>query len=324
MKEKLKNNSGEKIMSRNTNIEQIKFPVKLRPVYTKEKKYSRLSNYSAVTGIFEKEERVFSVVSKDYTLILNEDAIALGKSIFSKIFPESCDDDFTVFNVVFPSTRSYCHIDLINKNYTLNIWDKEVYIPFIRITNSYNKTKKLRFELGFCRQVCDNGVIFEREFVSLDYIHYGNSIGKILNMTVNDLKLKDLKLIESKFIEYMKYLKEIKIEEKYFIPLIAKIFGLKFKSDNVSDRYRKIIEKQKEEFLNIMERLKRKYTRELGENAYSLFNTATALANETDFVKIVRYNDYQTKAGIWVKEIIKIDNELHFQQYLDNCISYLN
>ena len=323
MNEKLINNTGEKIMSRNTNTEHIKFPVELRPLYTKGKEYSRLSHYSAVTGMIEKEEKVFSVVSRDYTLILNEEAIEIGKSIFKKIFPESGDEDFTVFNIVYPSTRSYCHIDLINKYYTLNIWGEEVYIPFIRITNSYNKTKKLRFELGFCRKVCDNGVIFEREFVSFNYVHYRKSIGNIKKITVNDLKLKDLKLIENRFIKYMNNLKETKIKEKYFIAVVATIFGLKFNTENVSDRYLKIIEKQKEEFLNIMERLKRKYTGELGENAYSLFNTATAFVNETEFVNRVRYNDYQTKAGKWVKKMIRIENEELIQEYLNNCMNSL-
>lgn len=84
------------------------------------------------------------------------------------------------------------------------------------------------------------------------------------------------------------------------------------------------MEKQKGEFLNIMESLKNKYIGELGENAYGLFNTATAFANETKFVKCDRYNGYQTKAGKWVREIVRIKNEKFFQKYLDNCIDYLN
>lgn len=311
-------------MSRNTDLNQILFPVALKPVYIKGKRYKKLSNYSAVSGKFDGRENIFSVVSKDYTLILNEQALLLGKSIFGKIFPDSGVEDFNIFNITYPSTRSYCYIDLINRNYVLNVWDKEVYVPFIRITNSYNKLRKLRFELGFCRKVCDNGVIFEREFVSLDYSHYKNSLYNIEKFTGEELKIKKLKSIENRFIKYMEKLEKIRIEEKYFIPLTAKIFGLKFNTVNFSQRYRQIIEKQKEEFLIIMERLKRKYTEELGETAYSLFNTATAFANEKDFVKDVRYNDYQTKAGQWVKEIVRFKNENIIQKYLDSCINYLN
>ena len=139
-----------------------------------------------------------------------------------------------------------------------------------------------------------------------------------------DMKLKNLKDIENSFIEYMRNLNEIRIEKKFFTNLTAKIFGLKFNTENVSAKYRRIIEKQKEEFLNIMEGLKNKYIGELGENAYSLFNTATAFANETKFVKCDRYNGYQTKAGKWVREIVSMNKDGKVQEYLSNCKEYLN
>ena len=139
-----------------------------------------------------------------------------------------------------------------------------------------------------------------------------------------DMKLKKLKDIEKSFIEYMRNLNEIRIEKKYFTNITAKIFGLKFNTENVSAKYRRIIEKQKEEFLNIMERLKKKYIAELGENAYGLFNTATAFVNETKFVKCDRYNGYQTKAGKWVREIVRINNDKILEQYLEKSKDYLN
>ncbi len=310
-------------MSRNINTEELQFPVKLKPVYIKKNKYKGLTNYSAVTGTINKKENVFSVVSRNYALILNDEAIVLGKKIFKEMFPGSGVDEFIVFNINYPKTRSYCHIDLINKNYTLNIWRNEVYVPFIRITNSYNKSRKLGFDIGFVRKVCDNGVIFERELVSLNYFHCKKAVRNIMDCINKDMKLKKLKDIENSFIDYMRNLNEIRIEKKYFTNLTAKIFGLRFNTENVSEKYRKIIEKQKEEFLNIMEGLKDKYIRELGENAYGLFNTATAFANETKFVKCDRYNSYQTKAGKWVREIVRIKNEKLLQKYLDNCIDYL-
>jgi len=311
-------------MSRNTNIEELQFPVMLKPVYFKKNKYKGLTNYSAVTGIINKKENVFSVVSRNYALILNEEAIVLGKKIFKEMFPESGEDEFIVFNINYPKTRSYCHIDLINENYTLNIWGNEVYVPFIRITNSYNKSRKLGFEIGFVRKVCDNGVIFESELVSLNYFHYNKSFKNIMDCINKDMKLKNLKDIENSFIEYMRNLNEIRIEKKYFTNLTAKIFGLKFNTENVSAKYRRIIEKQKEEFLNIMEDLKKKYIGELGENAYGLFNTVTAFANETKFVKCDRYNGYQTKAGKWVREIVRINNDKILEQYLEKSKDYLN
>lgn len=311
-------------MNRNTNIQELQFPVILKPVYIKRNIYKGLTNYSAVTGKINKKENVFSIVSRNYALILNEEAIVLGKRIFKEMFPGSGEDEFIVFNINYPQTKSYCYIDLINKTYTVNIWDKEVYVPFIRVTNSYNKSRKLRFEIGFVRKVCDNGVIFERELVSLNYFHCNKSVKNIMECINKDMKLKKLIDIEKSFIEYMNNLRKIEIEEKYFTNLTAKIFGLKFNTENVSAKYRRIIEKQKEEFLNIIEDLKKKYIGELGENAYGLFNTATAFANETKFVKCDRYNGYQTKAGKWVREIVRINKEGKVPEYLADCMEYLN
>lgn len=311
-------------MSRNTNIEPLMFPVELKPVYLKEKRYNKLSNFSAVTANIDGEEKVYSVVSGGYTLVMNKDALAFGKEIFREMFPNSNDDDFIVFNVISPLSKSYCHIDLINRNYTLNICSQEVYVPFIRITNSYNKSRKLKFELGFCREVCDNGVIFEREFVSLNFNHFKNEISSRKILKIKDMNYEKLKSAEQSFINYMENLYNIKIEEKYFIPVTAEILRLKFKKEDVSERYYKIIDKQKEEFVTIMEKLKAKYTAELGETAYSLFNTVTALANEKVFVKNIRYNDYQIKAGEWVKKIVRMNEEEQIQKYLDDCVKNLN
>ncbi|MBL8007941.1 MAG: hypothetical protein JNJ56_10440 [Ignavibacteria bacterium] len=311
-------------MGRNTKIEELQFPVKLKPVYVKRNKNKMLTNYSAVTGIINKKENIFSVVSRNYALVLNNEAIVLGRRIMKEMFPEAGEDNLIVFNLNYPETRSYCHIDLINENYTFNIWEKEVYVPFLRITNSYNKSRKLGFEIGFVRKVCDNGVIFEREIVRLNYFHYNKTLNNFSDSIISDSKMKKLKEIEKSFTEYMRNLKEIIIAKEYFTGITAKIFGLKFSKENVSTKYSKILEKQKEEFVNIMEKLKQMYTSELGENAYSLFNTATAFANETGFVKCGRYNSFQTKTGKWVREIVRINKERKIQEYLKNCKDYLN
>ena len=92
-------------MSRNTNIEELQFPVMLKPVYIKKNKYKGLTNYSAVTGTINKKENVFSVVSRNYALILNEEAIVLGKRIFKEMFSESGEDELNVFNMNYPKTR---------------------------------------------------------------------------------------------------------------------------------------------------------------------------------------------------------------------------
>ena len=47
----------------------------------------------------------------------------------------------------------------------------ETYTPFVRITNSYNGTRALRIDLGFLREHCSNGVIFEQVAATLTVPH---------------------------------------------------------------------------------------------------------------------------------------------------------
>ena len=303
-------------MGRNTEFEKIDFPVSLKPVYLKGKKYSELTKYKAVTGIADSKETIFSLVSNNYSLITNSEALELGKNIFKEFFPSIDGSKFEIFNINYPNTRSFCHIDIINDCYSFNIWEKEVFIPFIRITNSYNKTRSLKFEIGFSRKVCDNGVIFEKETVELNYAHYKKSVSGILENIKAENQYDKLKKLEDEFSTFMKSLKELKINKEYYTPLTAKIFQLKFDIKSESRKIREKESKKMNQFVDYCEILSKNYISEIGENAYSLFNVATAFANNRDFVKSYRYNDYQIKAGTWLKTFTKRDQGESLEDYL--------
>ncbi len=165
-------------MSRNTNIYEILFPVECKPVYLENNRYP-IHAFQAVTGKFEDgSETIFSIVSDNYYLITNNEAYEMGKEIHRRLFPDATSDSFEVFNVIAPLTKSYCHIDIIDKNYTLNIWAKEVYVPFVRIQNSYNRTMPLKFQIGFCRKLCNNGAIFDKDLVTISMTHTKQSFRK--------------------------------------------------------------------------------------------------------------------------------------------------
>lgn len=53
----------------------------------------------------------------------------------------------------------------------------EVYVPYVRVTNSYNGTRALRFDVGFCRKLCANGVIFETDTIRFVYAHLRREVG---------------------------------------------------------------------------------------------------------------------------------------------------
>lgn len=307
-------------MNRITNLNNIDFPVKLLPVFIKDKKYKEAKGYRAVTGKTEGKEKIFSVVSNNYSLITNTQAFELGRRIFREFFPAVNEKDFTIFNVTHPETRSFCYIDIVNNLYTFNIWESEVYVPFMRITNSYNKTKALRFDIGFSREMCDNGVIFEKETVSINYIHYKRDFKKNYKEILNDFKPGEkfgkLKSLEKEFTGFMQKLRDIKIDKKYYVPMTAKIFNLKFNIDSENENLKKRDIKLMKEFIDYCKILRNKYSYILGNNAYSVFNVATEFANNRDFVKGYRYNEFQSKAGEWLKAVANRKDKDTLEEYL--------
>src|SRR5581483_6127736 len=155
-------------MTRNVDIQSLLFPVKENDVYVNNK---RIQGFKAITGILPEGERVFAVVSSNYKLITNDDALKMGKEIHKRLFKDANADTFDIFKIISPHTKSFCQIDIIDKNYKFNIWQKEIFVPFVRIHNSYNRSHSLQFDIGFCRKLCTNGVIFEQQIVKLKYAH---------------------------------------------------------------------------------------------------------------------------------------------------------
>jgi hypothetical protein len=67
-----------------------------------------------------------------------------------------------------PRTLSFAHIDLLNRTHVLNYYDTAVgkedpFTPFLRVTNSFNGGRALRFDMGFMRNHCSNSVILTRK-----------------------------------------------------------------------------------------------------------------------------------------------------------------
>lgn len=220
-------------MVRNTNIQQVLFPVELKPVFA-EGSRRPIEGYKAVTGkvdspfeLFE-TERVFTIVSDNYVLIPNKDALEMAKDIHSCLFPSGTSDSFEIFNIKTPGTLGSCHIDIIDKHYKLNILKNEIYVPFVRIQNSYNKTMPLRFLVGFCRSICTNGVIFEENSISINLPHKKTTLIVFNIEKIDTLKLKKF---ETDFMNKTTKADKIAIPEQLFIPLAAKALNIKFNLD---------------------------------------------------------------------------------------------
>ncbi|HMQ69969.1 MAG TPA: DUF932 domain-containing protein [Ignavibacteria bacterium] len=311
-------------MKRITNLNDVSFPVNLKPVFIQNNEFSKLKGFKVVIGEPDKKEKIFSVVSDKYSLVTNTEAYELGKSIFREYFGSSNSNNLSLFNVTFPTTKSFCNIDIVNRDYAFNIWGLETYFPFMRITNSYNRTKSLRFEIGFIRKWCDNGVIFEKETIHFNFTHFKRSVDKILTDIKKSDKQEKLITLEKQFTDIMNKLKDTKIEKDQYVPLTAKILSLNFDINSEDIKKRNIEINRKNEFVKHCESLRTDYSHLMSDNAYSAFNVATDFINNRDFIKSYRYNDYQIKAGKWLKEFASRKNKETLEEYLKDYAYLMN
>ena len=115
-----------------------------------------LDRHFAVVDV--ERTRPFAVVTDDYELITNEQAFEQAEAVMRRVFNTTSIRDFECLNVTMPKTRSFCPIDLIHRSADFNPWEEDSWTAFLRISNSYNRTRLLRFELvSGCANPLKNG-----------------------------------------------------------------------------------------------------------------------------------------------------------------------
>lgn len=290
-----------------TNLDLIEpvdafFPVELRPLYMRgdeQDRYTQLDRHYAVVDVDSKS--VFSVVTDQYHLIPNKDAYELAESLMVRVFKMIKHDEMGVYNITMPKSRSFCHIDMIHKGAEFEPWEKDKWSAFLRITNSYNKTKRLKYELGFCRWICKNGLIFGSKSIEVSYAHTRKSIELVERFNEN---IGDIRKLEAAFTENLVQLKRFYVPENEMLPLACKVFE-KSLTDTNSLTKRKLGEYI--DFRDSIQRSTKHYFDELGPHGYAALNVLTEFATRPAGVMSVEgaQDGLQQKAGDWMNEFVK-------------------
>lgn len=310
---------------RNTSLKDVLFDVELRPLLVNAGRgddgrtlfqnghLTTVPKYRAVVDL--DRENVLCVVSKDYELVSNERAIELGREVFGRVFGTEAVKGMEVFHVNIPKTRSFCHIDYWHKNDMFEPWQNEKWVPFLRVTNSYNRTRLLRFDVGFCRWVCTNGVIFGHRGATIKYPHSKNAVREIERVGI---KAGDLQKLKLEFIERLNNLKRYHVPKKEMLPLACKVFDLSV-DDQALGRPQRV--EQLRDFRSGFEGLTTRYFDEMGENAYAALNVITDFASRPTSIYIsptAVVDSLQKKAGTWIDEFIPAikNDKFDFGEYL--------
>ena len=307
-------------MPRITGIEDLVFPVELHPVYTNieidgKQLQKNIPNSRVVVN--KESGKPLGVVSNNYKLVTNEEALKMGKRCCAAVFGSDAAAKIEIFRVDAPSTASYCHIDLIHRGYVTDLWrgqkQSDIYIPYVRITNSYNTSRALRFDIGFCREICRNGLIFGAQAIRFAFRHVKHELNHNISFALENGNIG--KLVED-FRSHTDKLRKYHIPREQALDLLLVLFRIKDES-KINFNHEKESRSEYDALLSILDCKLNKYIDELGENGYSLFNAITDIAshaidNNCYFRRDV--NAMQRLAGNWIhsfsREIDRTDFDI--------------
>jgi hypothetical protein len=199
-----------------------------------------------------------------------------------------------------PKTRSFCYIDLIHKSSEFRPFEKDEWTAFLRITNSYNRTRLMRFELGFCRRICLNGIIFGGKSIEFSYAHTRGAMEKTNRFIDN---IGDIRKLEAQLTEKLHQLQRYYVPESNMLALVCRAFDIKVDKTDL-DRPKRVVN-----LIAIRDRAKAltsTYFKDMGPHGYAALNVLTDYAKEPVgvFSREASINSFQQKCGNWMDDFV--------------------
>lgn len=308
-------------------LKDLLFPVKLQEVYSEFLRPENLFNEQILTRnhkavVNQTSGEIISVVGSKYKLVSNEQAIEMGKQIFTQLYPNVKSDELIPYKIFAPLSKVYAQIDLIHKDVNFSVWEQETWLPYLRTTNSYNLSYALSFEIGFVRKLCSNGVLFNKRTMKLKYRHSKANNLEILN------DKSQIKATSDIFIKQCNRLRKYEIPKELMIPLVFQTLNINLDLPDKRQIDRKL--KYLNNLIEVIKALTTRYFGELGSNAYAAFNVMTELVSHQDRYKNLtgfNYNihSFYSKPTDWMDDFSKKcpADRFIFKNYLGKTIESL-
>ncbi len=279
------------------------FPVALRPVFMASPAdaefYQCLDRHRAVVDV--EREYAFALVTEGYELITNQMAYELSGDIVNRVFQFTALDDLECFNITMPKSRSFCHIDLIDGTAGFLPWKGDKWTAFLRITNSYNRTRRLRYQLGFCRWICRNGMIFGAKS-----IEFSNSHTRQFRERTHGFAdtIGDIKSIEEELKGQLHQLRELSVSKTRMRSIFCRAFDIRVDgSIELGSRRAEQLARMRRQ----VDSLTSKYFGEFGYNCYAALNVLTEYASSP--VGVISpegsMDSLQRRTADWMREVLK-------------------
>lgn len=298
--------------ARHTDVNSILFPVLEQPVFhypwvTSESWDGQSADEGGpclipgLKAIVDAERNhVFAVVSEEYRLVHNRDALGFAAACFEAVFQMS-RASMEIFNIIMPTTRSLCHVDFIPKGATFGVARDDAWTPFLRVTNSYNRSRSLRFDIGFCRWICTNGMIFGKHSISFDYPHTNRNLRDGIQFRTPFAHFSDIQRL---FIDQMNRLRAVVMPHALHFALACYVFDITFDSKALArpERLRRLMSLRER-----IQSLSSQYSRELGHNAYAALNTLSDYASNP-YARLTTtgsIDSLQQRIGSWLDPFLE-------------------
>jgi len=294
-------------MPRLTDLNDVLFPVAEHPVFVSMpngdgERHVSVPDKKAIVNMAR--NRVLGIVSRDYRLVSNREALAWAYQCCRTVFPETQPTEWDVNATDAPSTGGHCIIDLKHNSTALDFTfvpphqRPEAFGPFIRVTNSYNGLRALGFDIGFFRKICKNGMIVPGTIIQFKFTHLRRDLGETITF---DVALDRLAKVKSSFREYLGALSDCTVEHADFVQMLMAVMRIKqpapLKPESTEAAEWAALDAHLHEIAD-------RYFHELGGNAYAVFNTITDFASHPPANRLLHRDRHslQRRAGLWLAD----------------------
>ena len=254
---------------------------------------------------------IVSLVGKNYQLVTNQKALDYAYRCCEMLFPEVSSCEWKIKHAYLSSMGGNCRFDLehnsvnfdlgMSKNGEFN----DIFGPFIRVINSYDRTHALHFDIGIMRKVCSNGMIMPQSIINIHFKH-NQRIEEQLDHAIGK---DEFRCVKSNFLNFVRPLRQYEIPGQHFIPICFSVLQIEEPQDDSLNNWK--------DWKRLNSDLRWRcdyYIDELGENAYTLLNVITDFATRPLESPLLskEQHELQRLAGTWLAEFGQACQEPNF------------
>jgi len=180
--------------------------------------------YKAIVS--DTENYVYYAATQNWDLITNQEAMEKANIVAERVFGYKSLLDVEEKSFSLSYTGSQCIMRFALDEYFSNTEEDDVWEPTLIIHNSYNGTIKLRYTFGFSIKDSNIVIIFDSLNFNLVFDHKKSEYDRIedaFKKKIKNEKWGNAKTIKEYFIDNVKKLKKIFLDDDDFYPLAFKL-----------------------------------------------------------------------------------------------------